>query len=156
MDESLLVRKIDWGTVLDHIPAWQADRVVKLLSLEHLKRNPDVSLIVLQNVPSKKLGRKDIVKLYHYMVSREEAGILALIFPSITINYIRDWRVEKERPGIPERIVGRIRCPETSCVTNLAREPASPKFTVLQKYGVIQCMYCDTLLEINRIPDYLV
>jgi aspartate carbamoyltransferase regulatory subunit len=156
MDESLLVRKIDWGTVLDHIPAWSAEQVIRLLNLKHLRENPDVSLIVLQNVPSRRLGRKDIVKLYHYMVAKDEAGILALIFPTITINYIRDWKVEKEKPGIPERIVGRIKCPETSCITNLKREPAVPRFEVRQKHGVIQCRYCDTLLEIAKIPEYLI
>ncbi|MEM0481833.1 MAG: aspartate carbamoyltransferase regulatory subunit [Nitrososphaerota archaeon] len=153
--ESLLVRKIDWGTVLDHIPAWRADQVIKLLNLETLKQNPDVSVIVLHNVPSKKLGRKDIVKLYHYMVSEDEAEILALVLPQITINYIRDWKVEKHSPGLPEKIVGKIRCPETTCITNVEREPAIPRYIVMKEHGVIACEYCDTLLEIERIPDFL-
>ncbi|MEM0444599.1 MAG: aspartate carbamoyltransferase regulatory subunit [Nitrososphaerota archaeon] len=153
--ESLLVRKIDWGTVLDHIPAWRANQVLKLLNLESLNRSSDISVIVLYNVPSKKLGRKDIVKLYHHMVSEEEAKILALVFPQMTINYIRDWKVEKHSPGLPEKIIGKIRCPETTCITNYEREPATPRYIVEREHGVVVCEYCDTLLEISRIPDFL-
>jgi len=153
--EPLLVQKIDWGTVLDHIPAWRADDVVRLLDLEGLKRGMDVSIIVLYNVPSRKLGRKDVVKLYHHMVSEDEARLLALIFPQITINYIKDWKVEKHTPDLPRRIIGKIRCPETTCITNVEREPATPRFTVLQGQGFIACEYCDSLLEIGKIPDFI-
>lgn len=155
-EESLLVRKIDWGTVIDHIPAWRAGQVIRLLGLDSLRNNPEVSVIILNNVPSRKYGKKDIVKIYHYYISQNECNILSLTFPTSTINYIKDWKVEKVKPQIPDKIVGRIRCPEVSCITNIKREPVMPKFTVLKSYGVIQCDYCDSLLEFSKIPEYVV
>jgi aspartate carbamoyltransferase regulatory subunit len=155
-EESLLVRKIDWGTVIDHIPAWRAGQVIRLLGIDHLMNNPEVSVIILNNVPSRKYGRKDIVKIYHYHISQGECDILSLIFPTTTINYIKDWRVEKVKPKIPDKIVGRIRCPEVTCITNKEREPVKPRFTVLRDYGVVQCEYCDSLLEFSKIPEYVI
>ncbi len=155
-EESLLVRKIDWGTVIDHIPAWRAGQVVKLVGIDSLRTNPEVSVIILNNVPSRKYGKKDIIKIYHHYISQGECDILSLIFPTVTINYIRDWKVEKVKPRIPDLIVGRIRCPEVTCITNREREPVKPRFHVLKEHGAIQCDYCDALLEFSKIPDYMV
>ncbi|PWV36906.1 MAG: aspartate carbamoyltransferase regulatory subunit [Desulfurococcaceae archaeon] len=152
MEEHLLVRKIDMGTVIDHIPPWRAGDVLKLLDLEGLRRS-DISLVILHNVPSKKYGRKDIIKLYRHFISNEEADLVCLVFPTSTINYIKDWRVEKYKPKIPERIVGRIKCPEVTCITNNPRENIRTRFRVLSRYRIVQCEYCDTIVELERIAD---
>ncbi len=152
MEEHLLVRKIDMGTVIDHIPPWRAGDVLKLLDLEGLRRS-DSSLVILHNVPSRKYGRKDIIKLYRHYISREEADLVCLVFPTATINYIKDWSVEKYRPKIPERIVGRIRCPEVSCITNNPREGVKTRFRVISKLRIVQCEYCDTIVELERIAE---
>jgi aspartate carbamoyltransferase regulatory subunit len=107
MEEGLLVRKIDWGTVIDHIPAWRADRVMRLIDAEQLMRDPEVSVIILKNVPSRKYGRKDVVKLYHHYLSKTDAALVRLIYPTVTVNYIRDWKVEKYSPELPETIEGK-------------------------------------------------
>ncbi|HWQ16975.1 MAG TPA: aspartate carbamoyltransferase regulatory subunit [Sulfolobales archaeon] len=152
MEEHLLVRKIDMGTVIDHIPPWRASDVLKLLDLEGLRRS-DTSLVILHNVPSKKYGRKDVVKLYRHFISNEEADLVCLVFPTSTINYIRDWRVEKYKPKIPERIIGRIKCPEVTCITNNPRESIRTRFRVLSRHRIVQCEYCDTIIELERIAD---
>lgn len=152
MEEHLLVRKIDMGTVIDHIPPWRAGDVLKLLDLEGLRRS-DSSLVILHNVPSKRYGRKDIIKLYRHYISSEEADLVCLVFPTSTVNYIRDWRVEKYTPKIPERIVGRIRCPDVSCITNNPRESVRTRFRVIPRLRAVQCEYCDTVVELERIAD---
>jgi len=84
------VRKIEDGTVIDHIPAWKADLVLRVLRLQRLAKSElDVSVAVLQNVVSGRLGRKDVIKVDRWRIDENEADILCLIFPTATINYIK-------------------------------------------------------------------
>jgi aspartate carbamoyltransferase regulatory subunit len=54
------VSKIRDGTVIDHVPAGRALDVLRLLNLTG-KEGFIISLVM--NVPSKKFGKKDIVKV---------------------------------------------------------------------------------------------
>jgi aspartate carbamoyltransferase regulatory subunit len=155
MEEGLLVRKIDWGTVIDHIPAWRADRVMRLIDADQLARDPEVSVIVLKNVPSRKYGRKDVIKLYHHYMSKTDAALVKLIYPTVTVNYIRDWKVEKYSPELPETIEGKVKCPELTCISNSKRDPVIRRFRVLKEEGYIQCYYCDAIVEFSGIPDLI-
>ncbi len=153
--DSLLVRKIEGGTVIDHIPAWRSDLVVKALRIGRLMRGEsNVSVAILQNVISKRLGRKDLVKVDNWFVDQKDADILCLILPSVTVNYIRSWKANKYTPKVPDRIEGEIRCPEVRCVSNGAREPVTTRFRTLKRERMLQCDYCDTLIEFEKIPDY--
>ena len=152
--KGMLVRKIEEGTVIDHIPDWKAQTVSKVLRLDKLARmESEVSVAILQNVDSKTLGRKDVIKIDRWHVDEKEADILSLIFPGITLNYINAWKVSKYTPKVPDVIEGRIRCPEVNCITNSGREPTVRKFTTLKRDRLLQCHFCDTTVEFERIPD---
>ncbi len=150
----MLVRKLEEGTVVDHIPDWKAQTVSKVLRLDKLaKMQSETSVAILQNVVSKTLGRKDVIKIDRWLVDEKEADILSLIFPTITVNYIDDWKVSKYTPKVPDVIEGRIRCPEVNCVSNSEREPVVSKFSTLKRERRLQCHYCDTTVPLERIPD---
>lgn len=152
----LLVNKIEEGTVIDHIPAWKSDLVLRVLRVEDMaNRRPMVSVAVLQNVASKRLGRKDLIKIDRWRIDEREADILALIFPGATINYIKARKVSKYEPSVPDEIEGRVRCPEVMCITNADREPLTPKFRTLKTTRLLQCRYCDTLMDFDKIPDFV-
>ena len=155
MKNQLLVRKIDHGTVIDHIPAWRAEMVMRLLDIEAIRAQPDVSLVSLNNVPSRKHGRKDVIKLNNYHLDEGNADLVCLVYPAVTINYIEDWEPRKYRPKIPELVVGRIRCPEVNCITNSPREPIGTRFRVLPGFKALQCEYCDSLLDFEKMPEYV-
>lgn len=156
VEERMLVRKIEEGTVVDHIPDWKAETVARVLRLDRLaKLQADISVAILQNVNSKSLGRKDIVKIDRWQVDEKDADILSLIFPTITVNYVNDWKVSKYSPKVPDVIEGRIRCPELLCITNAEREPVLPKFVTLKRDRMLQCFYCDSLLDFDSVPDYV-
>jgi aspartate carbamoyltransferase regulatory subunit len=156
VEERMLVRKIEEGTVIDHIPDWKAETVAKVLRLDRLARKEsDVSVAILQNVKSKSLGRKDIVKIDKWQVDEKDADILSLIFPTITVNYVNEWKVSKYKPRVPDVIEGRIRCPEVLCITNQEREPVVPKFLTLKRERMLQCFYCDSLLDFDSVPDHV-
>lgn len=154
--ERMLVSRIGEGTVIDHIPDWKAETASKVLRLDKLARmQADVSVAILQNVASKKLGRKDIVKIDKWHVDEKDADILCLIFPEITVNYIDEGKVSKYQPRVPDTIEGRIRCPELNCISNTEREPVTPKFVTLKKDRLLQCLYCDSLLGFDSVPDHV-
>ena len=154
--DRLLVRKIENGTVIDHIAAWKSDLVVKVLKLDRLKVDGQTtSVVVLQNVASRRIGRKDIVKLDGLYIDESEADIICLVQPTATINYIRDWKTTKYAPKVPDAIEGRIRCPEMQCISNAKREPVTAKFRTLKEDRLLQCHYCDSLFEFGKIPDYV-
>jgi len=153
-EERMLVSKIERGTVVDHIPDWKADTAARVLGLDRLARTKvDISVAILQNVQSKTLGRKDIIKIDRWHVDEGDADILALVFPGITVNYINEWKVTKYTPRVPEIIEGRIRCPEVLCITNTEREPAVTRFTTNKEDRLLQCLYCDTLLNFDAVPE---
>ena len=153
-EERMLVSKIERGTVVDHIPVWKAETAAKVLGLDRLARTKaDISVAILQNVQSKTLGRKDIIKIDRWHADEGDADILALVFPGITVNYINEWKVTKYAPRVPEIIEGRIRCPEVLCITNTEREPAVTRFSTNKEDRLLQCLYCDTLLNFDAVPE---
>lgn len=154
--ERLLVSRIEEGTVIDHIPDWKAGTVSKVLRLDKLARmQADVSVVILENVTSKQLGRKDIIKIDRWHVDEKDADILFLVFPNITVNYIDEGKVAKYQPKVPDTIEGRIRCPEVGCISNADREPVVSKFATLKRDRLLQCRYCDTLLGFDSVPEHV-
>ncbi len=155
-EERLLVSRIEDGTVIDHIPDWKSETVAKVLRLDKLaKMQADVSVAILQNVTSRQLGRKDIVKIDRWHVDEKDADILCLVFPTITVNYIDDGSVSKYKPRVPDVIEGRVKCPELSCISNTEREPVVSRFTTLKRDRLLQCHYCDTLLGFDSVPEHV-
>ena len=55
----MIIGKIEDGIVLDHIKAGQGMRLYNILGLDKL----DCEVALIQNAPSEKMGRKDILKV---------------------------------------------------------------------------------------------
>lgn len=144
----LKVTAIKEGTVIDHIPAGKGLKVIEILKL--LKTNGG-ALLLASNVSSKKLGKKDIVKIEGRFLSEEEVNKIALIAPKATVNIVRDFRVvEKFTVEIPGEIVGILRCANPNCVSN--HEYTAPKFHVISKEPLkVRCHYCERTMEEKEI-----
>ncbi|RLE89720.1 MAG: aspartate carbamoyltransferase regulatory subunit [Thermoprotei archaeon] len=142
MKRELIVRKIEHGTVIDHIPAGNALNVLRILGI---RGNEGFRVAVVMNVESRKLGRKDIVKIEGRELASEEVSIIALIAPTATINIIRNYEVVyKERVKLPDIIEGIVRCSNPNCITNQPKEGARPKFRVVSRDPLLlQCTYCE-------------
>ena len=87
---TLRVSKIKDGTVIDHITSGHALDVVKILGITGKSGN---IVTIAMNVPSKRMGKKDIVKIEGRELKAEEVDKIALIAPNATINIIRDYKV---------------------------------------------------------------
>ncbi|MCK9277071.1 MAG: aspartate carbamoyltransferase regulatory subunit [Methanoculleus sp.] len=146
----LLVSPIRNGTVIDHITAGEALNVLRILGITGSTRE---CLSIATNVESKRLGKKDIVKVENRELCKEEVDRIALIAPQAKINIIRDYRVvEKKGVKIPKVLKGVVRCPNPGCITNTS-EPVESTFEVLEKG--LHCLYCDWLIK-DDIANYII
>ena len=141
-ETELRVSKIENGTVIDHIAAGQALNVLAILGIDGTSGE---GVSVGMNVPSNRLGRKDIVKVEGRELSQNEVDVLSLIAPAATINIVRDFDVvEKHRVSRPETVVGILSCPNANCIST-ATEPIESRFDVLD--DGVRCAYCDTIIR---------
>jgi len=110
--EELKVKKITNGTVIDHIDAGKALMVFKVLNVPK-----ETSVMIAINVPSKKKGKKDILKIEGIELKKEDVDKISLISPDVTINIIRNGKVvEKLKPQIPDEIEGTLKCTNPNCI----------------------------------------
>lgn len=149
----LRVKPINNGTVIDHISGGQALNVLKILGISG---TTDATLSVVMNVDSRKLGKKDIVKVEDRELLEEEVNRIALIAPAASINIIRDYEVIEKRPvDLPDEIVGVVRCQNPNCISN-TKEPIKSRMLVKGKNPVLlRCLYCEQPLT-DRIAEYLI
>jgi aspartate carbamoyltransferase regulatory subunit len=142
--KELTVSAIKNGTVIDHIPA---DRLFKVLSI----LNIDVmnsTITIGNNLESKRLGRKGIIKISEKQPSMDDINKIALVAPTARINIIKDYNVvEKNQVEIPEKIRGIFKCMNPKCITN--HEDMLTHFAVVEKNGKLQlkCHYCEKLTD---------
>ena len=141
-DTELRVSKIEDGTVIDHIQGGQALNVLAILGIDG-SGGESVSIGI--NVPSDRLGIKDIVKVEGRELSQNEVDVLSLIGPAATINIIRDFEVaEKHRVSRPSAVTGVLSCPNANCITT-ETEPIESHFEVLGED--VRCLYCGTIIR---------
>ena len=141
-ETELRVSKIEDGTVIDHITGGQAVNVLAILGIDGTS-GEEVS--VGMNVPSDRLGRKDVVKVEDRELSAAELDVLSLLAPDATVNIIREFDVaEKHRVSRPAEVTGVLSCPNANCITTES-EPVDSRFEVLEE-GV-RCTYCDTIIR---------
>lgn len=127
------------GFVIDHITAGRGMRIYELLGLDNL----DCSVAIIKNVPSKKLGKKDIIK-----VDAEidiDFDVVGYVDPGITINIIRNCeRVEKLTVELPEKLTNVIKCKNPRCITTTEQEINHVFKLADRENGIYRCMYCET------------
>ena len=137
------------GTVIDHIPPGQALRVLKLLNITDQTAVP-VSLVM--NVPSKKMGAKDIVKVEDRELTQAELDRLALVGSEASVAIIRAYSVaEKLHINLGEELNNVVRCTFSNCITQNSREPL-PRLVILSKDPLqLRCHYCGTPQNIDQL-----
>ena len=143
---TLRVSKIRNGTVIDHITKGHALDVVKILGING---HSSGVITIAMNVPSGKLGAKDMVKIEGRELNPEEVDRIALIAPYATINIVRNYKVaEKQQVKLPVIVQGMLRCTKPQCISNNKSEPVKPIFYVeKQDPLLLRCHYCNNIME---------
>ena len=149
-DTQLRVSKIRNGTVIDHVAAGQALNVLGVLGIDG---DGGETVSVGMNVPSKRLGRKDVVKVEGRELSQSEVDVISLIAPEASINIVRDYQVaEKKRVSRPDRVVDILACPNLNCISN-EDEPVTARFDVVAE-GV-RCEFCGSIIREDELVEHL-
>lgn len=143
---SIKVSALSEGTVIDHLVAGTALKVLQILGV-HFEGAVTIGL----NLESRKVGSKDIIKIERRELTPEEVAKIALISPRATFSIIRDYQVvEKFTPTLPKTIENLIRCPNPSCISR--EERVRTKFAVLRSEPLrVRCQYCERSLKKEEI-----
>ena len=131
------------GYVIDHIEAGKGVKIFNYLELD--KKDYSVALII--KADSKKLGKKDIIKIEN--CEKLDYTVLGLLSPTITICEVREEViVNKVKPKLPERVQNIIRCKNPSCITGVENYVPHSFVLVDRKTGRYRCEYCDTITKL--------
>ena len=136
----MIVGQIRDGIVLDHITAGRGMEIYNVLKLGEL----DCAVALIVNAASKKMGRKDIIKISAPI--EIDVQILGVLDPNITVNIINDSKVVKrEKIDLPERITGVIKCKNPRCITTTEQEIEHVfKLCDEDNKKVYRCIYCES------------
>lgn len=127
------------GYVIDHITAGKGMDIYELLKLDNLT----CCVAIIKNVHSKKLGKKDIIKIDADI--ELDMDIIGYVDPGITVNIIRNSvLVEKKSIELPEMLTNVIRCKNPRCITSTEQE-LSHVFKLTDKENrIYRCIYCES------------
>jgi aspartate carbamoyltransferase regulatory subunit len=139
---AMRVAKIRDGTVLDHVRAGQALNVLSVLGIDG---SGPGTVSVGMNVPSDRLGQKDVVKVEDRELTGEELAVIALLAPEATVNIVREYEVTEKTPiDRPEEVRGVLACPNPRCIT-ASEEPVDSRFRTID--DGVRCVYCETIVR---------
>ena len=133
------VDSIQNGIVIDHISAGKGMMLYDLLGLDQL----DASIAIIKNVNSKKLGKKDIIKIDADIPV--DLDLIGYVDPDATVNIIKNGiLIEKRSPELPEVLVDVIKCKNPRCITSVEQELKHIFRLTDKEHHVYRCIYFET------------
>ncbi len=138
------IESIKNGIVIDHIKPGKSMDIYRLLRLESL----DCSVALIKNVPSRRMGKKDIVKIDCDL--EFDYDVIGYIDSGVTVNVIKDGIIiEKRSAELPMKLTNVIFCKNPRCISQTEQE-LPHVFTLTDKEnGVYRCLYCETKAKNN-------
>ncbi|MDD3738934.1 MAG: aspartate carbamoyltransferase regulatory subunit [Lentimicrobiaceae bacterium] len=142
MKVKLSVSAIENGTVIDHIPATNVFRVIRILNLEFDTQH---QLLFGDNLRSQKYGKKGLIKVSDKFFEDKEINKIAIVAPTATIIEIRNYEVvSKKQVEVPNEIINIARCVNPNCITNI--ENITPHLRIIDSKEMrLQCHYCEKI-----------
>ncbi len=138
------LKPISSGTVLDHLPAGTALKILKILNLQ----KPENAVTVAINTESKsgKEGKKDLVFIEGRILNKQEYDKIGLIAEGSTVNIIKDKKVKKKiKVELPEKASGLFECLNPKCISN--HEGLPTKFSLKKDPLRAKCFYCEKIMN---------
>ncbi len=130
------------GIVIDHIQAKKGIEIYDLLNLKDL----DCSVAIITNAKSKKMGRKDIIKIDKDI--EVNIDMIGFIEPNATINIVKDDKlVDKYRVKLPEKIVNIASCQNPRCITSIEKDLDQIFILTDKERQIYRCQYCEMSLK---------
>ena len=133
------IDSIQNGVVIDHITAGQGMKLYHLLKLDET----DLSVAIIRNVVSRKMGKKDIIKIDADIPVNLD--VIAYVDPGATVNIIRNGAlVEKRQMELPETLTDVLSCKNPRCITSTEQELKHIFRLTDRENKVYRCIYCET------------
>jgi aspartate carbamoyltransferase regulatory subunit len=134
----LKVESIKKGIVIDHITAGLGYRIYTELGLDKV---PYTTALIC-NVPSRKLGKKDLIKIEN--VVDLNMDMLGLLDPNASIVIIENESVaKKEKLYLPKRVKGILHCKNPRCISTIEDIEDIEFYLVEKEKREYRCEYCD-------------
>ena len=133
------VSKLKKGIIIDHIESGHGFEIYKEL---HLNEIDDV-VVLMKNVPSKKMGQKDRIKIETDL--ELDMNVLGLIDPNVTINFVNNGElVSKVQLTLPTRVTGIMKCKNPRCISQYEDVGDIDFYLVDAEKKLYRCEYCDS------------
>ena len=127
------------GIVIDHITAGKGMKLFELLGLDNI----DCSVALIKNAPSKKMGKKDIIKIDADIIINTE--IIGFIDPDVTVNIIKDNKiVDKKTIELPEKLTNVLKCKNPRCISTTEQELPQVFKLADKENRIYRCLYCES------------
>jgi aspartate carbamoyltransferase regulatory subunit len=140
----LNVDSITRGLVIDHIQAGKSMDIYTSLELDKL----DCSVAIIKNARSKKMGKKDIIKIEDK--TDIDLDVLGFIDPSITVNIIDDEKIiRKMHLTLPKEVTNVAKCKNPRCITSIEQELPHVFQLVQGTRPTYRCVYCEQEYDPN-------
>lgn len=126
------------GIVIDHIKPGKSMELYHFLQLESL----DCPVAIIKNVVSKKMGRKDIIKIDADIDI--DLDVLGYIDPDSTVNIIKNGElVKKCHLELPEKLENVITCRNPRCITTVEQDITQIFKLTDREKRIYRCAYCE-------------
>lgn len=137
---------VENGIVIDHIQPGDSMRIYRLLELDEL----DCSVAIIQNVESRKHGKKDIIKIDQDIDVDLDA--LGYIDPNITVNIVQAGRlVAKKHLELPKTLRNIVDCKNPRCITSV-EDQIDQVFTLVDPARELyRCDYCEAAAQKHTV-----
>lgn len=140
------LKPINEGTAIDHLAPGAAMKILRIIGTE------GNATTVAMSVPSRKMGKKDLIFIENKKLDEKEINKIALIGKGATVNIIQNHAVTKKmRIGMPDRAEGIIKCINPNCITNAEEIPT--KFSIRRAPFRATCLYCENRMSEKEIQD---
>ena len=112
--------------------------IYKLLNLDQL----ECSVAIIKNVNSKKMGKKDIIKIDADI--NLDLDVLGYIAPDATVNVVKNSEiVDKMHLELPEIVTDVIKCKNPRCITTTEQDIEHIFKLTDKENRVYRCIYCE-------------
>ncbi|MDR2979958.1 MAG: aspartate carbamoyltransferase regulatory subunit [Bacteroidales bacterium] len=137
----LEITSIEKGIVIDHIPAGYGIQLFNYLRLD----KAEYTVALINNAYSKKMGRKDIIKINNEIDI--DYQFLGLINPDITVNIIDQGKIGKKvQLEVPTTVTNIIKCKNPRCITSIENYFDQVFHLVDKEKRSYRCEFCDDIV----------
>jgi len=145
-EKTYKVYAISDGTVIDHIPATKALKVIDILGLEN-----EGILTIGVGFSSQKMGRKDVIKIERKYLKKEETDKISLIAPQATFMILKEGQLKETRKSeLPREYFNIVKCLNPNCIT--AKTDVKTRFKIVQSTPLIlRCHYCERIVKAGDV-----